>query len=171
MNLNDIINIIEPYYELLFHLIVAVLSFLVWRAVRSIWSQEMDISQIYHFRRGASEYWDPARSHSKSFAKYLELALTPTKNSQYALVEKLSELLNENTEITSTVSKKDLSPNLTLLLEDPEKWLNVTWRKGSSGRLKRKRKSSEILYEEIFKILAEVDSLYDVQIFPTLEKN
>lgn len=169
MNLIDVIDLIEPYYELVFHLVVVILSFLVWRAIRSIWSQDIDISQIYQFRRGDSEYRDPARSHSKSFAKYMQLALIPTANSQLALVEKLSELLNENNEINVIISKRDLSSNLLLLLEDPEEWLNKTRKKSYSGRLLRRKKSSEILYEEIMKILTEVDSLYDVKIFPNLE--
>ncbi len=169
MNLIDVINLIEPYYELIFHIIVLILSFLVWRAIRSIWSQDIDISQIYQFRRGDSEYRDPARSYSKSFTSYLQLALIPTANSQLALVEKLSELLNENNQIRFFVSKRDLSSNLSLLLEDPEEWLKNTRKKSSSGRFKRRKESSEILYEEILKILTEVDSLYDVKIFPKLE--
>lgn len=169
MNLIDVIDLIEPYYDLAFHVIVVILSFLVWRAVRSIWSQDIDISQIYQFRRGDSEYRDPARSHSKSFAKYLQLALIPTANSQLALVEKLSELLNENNEIELIVSKRVLSPSLSLLLEDPEGWLKIIRKKSSSGGLKRRKKSSKILSEEILKILTEVDSLYNVQICPKLE--
>ena len=169
MNLIDVIDLIGPYYELAFHIIVVILLFLVWRAIRSIWSQDVDMSQIYQFRRGDSEYRDPARSHSKSFSKYLELALMPTKISQLELVEKLRELINENNEIALLVSKRDLSPNLSLLLEDPEAWLMITRKKRSFGRLKRRKKSSEILFEEILKILTEVDSLYDVHIFPNLE--
>ena len=166
MNLIDIINLIEPYYDLTYHLIVVILSYLVWRPVRSIWSQDIDESQTYQFRRGISEYRDPARSHSESFAKYLKLVLIPTEYSQLALVEKLIELLNEN---SLFASKRDLSPNLSLLMEDPEEWLKNTQKKSSSGRLKRRKESSKILYEEISKILTEVDTLYDVHIFPKLE--
>ena len=169
MKLIDAIDLIEPYYELTFPIIIMILSFLVWRAVRSIWSQNIDNSQIYQFRRGDSEYQDPARSYSKSFSKYMQLALIPTENNQLALVEKLSELLGENYGIKLIVSKTVLSPSLLLILEDPEGWLKNIRKKSSSGGRKRRKQSSKILSEEILKILTEVDSLYNVQLFPKLE--
>jgi hypothetical protein len=169
MNLIDVIDLIEPYYELTFPIIVVILSFLVWRAVRSIWSQDTDIRQNYQFRRGDSEYQDPARSYSKLFTNYFQLALIPTVNGQLALVTKLSELLNENNEIKLITSKNVLSPSLSLILEDPEGWLKNIWEKSSSEGLKRGKQSSKIISEEILKILTEVNSLYSIPLFPKLE--
>ena len=169
MNLIDVIDIIEPYYDLIFHVMVVILAFFVWRAIKSVWSKDVDISQKYQFKRGEAEYRDPARPHSKSFTTYMQLALVTTYNSQLELVEKLSDRLNETNELHILVSKKDLSPNLSLLMEDPEEWLKKTQKKVSSTKMKRRKLSSDILYEEIFKILKEVNSLYDVQILPKLE--
>jgi hypothetical protein len=169
MNLIDAIDIIEPYYELLFPIIVMILSFLVWRAVRSFWSQNTDNSQMYQFRRGDSEYQDPVRSYSKSFSNYMQLALIPTANNQLALVVKLSELLNENFQVKLIVSETVLSPSLSLILEDPERWLKKIREKNPSEGRNRRKQTSKILSEEILKILTEVDSLYNIQLFPKLE--
>ena len=99
----------------------------------------------------------------------MQLALIPTENNQLALVEKLSDLLSENYETKLIVSKTVLSPSLLLILEDPEGWLKNIRKKSSSGGRKRRKQSSKILSEEILKILTEVDSLYNIQLFPKLE--
>ncbi|MHA1443405.1 MAG: hypothetical protein ACTSR4_01460 [Candidatus Hodarchaeales archaeon] len=92
-----------------------------------------------------------------------------TPNRQRLLVKQLSERIKETKEMNLQVSNKEISSNLSLLMEDPEEWLKNTQKKMSSTRITRRKPFSDIMYEEILQILTEVDSLYDVQILPNLE--
>ena len=165
----NLIDVIKPVFEIMFPLIVMILAFFVWRAIKSFWPQEMDINQKYTFKKGETEYRDPVRPHSESFYAYMQLAFMTTPNRQKQLVKQLSERLKETNRLHTNVSQKRFSSNLSLLVEDPEEWLQNTQKKISSPRITRRKLYSDILYEEILQILIEVESLYDVQILPNLE--
>jgi len=165
----NLIDVIKPIFELMFPFMVMILAFFVWRAIKSFWSLEIDVSQKYQFRKGETEYRDPIRPHSESFYTYMQLASMTTPNRQQQLVKQLSERIKETKEMNMQVSNKEISSNLSLLMEDPEEWLKNTQKKMSSPRITRRKPFSDIMYEEILQILTEVDSLYDVQILPNLE--
>ena len=165
----NLIDLIKPIFELMFPFMVMILAFFVWRAIKSFWSLEIDMSQKHQFRKGETEYQDPVRPHSKSFYTYMQLAFMTTPNRQRQLVKQLSERLKETKELHSQISNKKVSSNLSLLMEDPEEWLKNTQKKMSTPRISRRKPFSDIIYEEILQILTEVDSLYDVQILPNLE--
>ena len=165
----NLIDLIKPIFELIFPFMIMILAFFVWRAIKSFWSLEIDVSQKYQFRKGETEYRDPVRPHSKSFYTYMQLAFMTTPNRQRQLVKQLSERIQETKEIHAQVSNKKISSNLSLLMEDPEEWLKNAQKKMSSQRITRQKTLSDIIYEEILQILTEVDSLYDVQILPNLE--
>jgi len=165
----NLIDLIKPVFEIMFPFMVMILAFFVWRAIKSFWSQEIDVSKNFHFKKGDTEYKDPARPHSKSFYTYMQLAFMTTPNRQQELVKLLSIRLKETKELHTHTSKKKLSSNVTLLMEDPEEWLKNAQKKMSSPRFNRRKFSSDILYEEILQILTEVNSIYDVRILPNLE--
>ncbi|MHA1236529.1 MAG: hypothetical protein ACTSQ9_02580 [Candidatus Hodarchaeales archaeon] len=165
----NLIDVIKPMFELMFPFMVMILAFFVWRAIKSFWSLEIDVSQKYQFRKGETEYRDPIRPHSESFYTYMQLAFMTTPNRQQQLVKQLSERIKETKEMNMQVSNKEISSNLSLLMEDPEEWLKNTQKKMSPPRITRRKPFSDIMYEEILQILTEVDSLYDVQILPNLE--
>ncbi|MCK4848235.1 MAG: hypothetical protein KAT16_04350 [Candidatus Heimdallarchaeota archaeon] len=165
----SLIDVMGPAFELIFPFIVIILVFLVWRAIRSFWSQEIYVRRKHQFIKGKTEYWDPARPYSESFYAYLQLAFMTTQNRQQQLVKQLSDRLKETKELHPQVPNKTLSSNLSLLMEDSEEWLKNVQKKISSIRSKRRKLSSDILYEEILQILIEVNSLYDIQILPNLE--
>ena len=165
----NLIDLIKPIFELIFPFMIMILAFFVWRAIKSFWSLEIDVSQKYQFRKGETEYRDPVRPHSESFYTYMQLAFMTTPNRQRQLVKQLSERIQETKEIHAQVSNKKISSNLSLLMEDPEEWLKNAQKKMSSQRITRQKTLSDIIYEEILQILTEVDSLYDVQILPNLE--
>ena len=165
----NLIDLIKPIFELIFPFMIMILAFFVWRAIKSFWSLEIDVSQKYQFRKGETEYRDPVRPHSESFYTYMQLAFMTTPNRQRQLVKQLSERIQETKEIHAQVSNKKISSNLSLLMEDPEEWLKNAQKKMSSQRITRQKTLSDIIYEEILQILTELDSLYEVQILPNLE--
>jgi len=48
----NLIDVIKPMFELMFPFMVMILAFFVWRAIKSFWSLEIDVSQKYQFRKG-----------------------------------------------------------------------------------------------------------------------
>jgi hypothetical protein len=163
------IDLIAPIFTLMFPFMVMILAFFVWRAIKSLWLQEIDLSDIYQFRKGDTEYRDPIRPYSKSFHTYMQLAFMTTPYGQRQLVKQLSDRIKETNELYPSVSQKTHSASLSLLMEDPEEWWKNTQKRILSLRINRRKLFSDILYEEILQILTEVNSLYEVQILPNLE--
>ena len=166
----NLIDIVGPIFEFMFPFMVLILAFLVWKAINSILTNELDVSNKYQFKKGDTEFKDPFRTHSKSFYTYMQLAFMTTPNRQKQLVNQLSDRINETKNAKIHVSQNNFSPSLSLLLEDPETWLTNILKSTHTIRIKRKKITSDILYDEIIKILTEVNSLYDIEILPNLEE-
>ena len=165
----NLIDLVQPIFELMFPFFVMILAFFSWRAIRSFWSQEYDISQKYRLKKGATIFKDPIRPHSKSFYTYLQLAFMTTPNRQQRLVKILSDRLKESIEMHPNYTSQVMSKDLELLINDPDQWLRNQYTKISYSRFSRNKITSDILHDQIIKLLTEVKNVYDLQVLPDLE--
>ncbi|MHA2174654.1 MAG: hypothetical protein ACXABI_07485 [Candidatus Hodarchaeales archaeon] len=165
----NLIDILQPIFELFFPFFVMLLVFLSWRSIRSFWSQEFDLSQPIKLKKGTTVFKDPIRPHSKSFYTYLQLAFMTTPNRQKRLVQMLSERLKDSLEYHPQYSNKKMSKDLELLINDPNQWLQTQYSKISISRFSRNKIGSDILHKRIIELLVEVKDIYDLQILPNLE--
>ena len=138
-----------------------ILAFLVWKAVSSLLRYDLESDKTIKFKKADTEFNDPIRPHSKSFYTYMQLAFMTTPNRQKQLVNQLSERLKETRELKYHIPQENISSNLSLLIEDPETWLKNIQQKTVVLRLNRKKITSDILYDEIFKILFSCVIIFD----------
>ncbi len=166
MNLFDII---QPVFAIFFPFFVMALAFLSWRAIRSFWSREYDLSQKYKLTKGPLTFNDPIRPHSRSFYTYLQLAFMTTPNRQKRLVNVLSDRLKEALEDHPHFSTRNTSKELEMLINDPEHWLQIQNEKISYSRFSRKKENTDILHNQIIKLLEEVKEIYGLNVLQSSE--
>jgi hypothetical protein len=142
------------------------LAFFTWRAIRSFWSQQYDLSQKYKLKKGATEFHDPIRPHSKNFYAYLQLALMITPNRQERLTKIISKRLKEFLELYPYYSPQKMSEELELLINEPNKWLKNQYEKHAISRFSRKKVTADFLHDQIIKLLTEIEDIYDLQNLP-----
>ncbi len=164
----NLIDLIQPIFELTFTFILGSLVFLGFRAIYKHWS-DINEQQVvsYTFKKGKTEYIEPPRPHSKTFGDFLQLALMSTPNRQKKLTQVFSLLIQENIEIGEHTGK--YSENLILLVNDPNKWLLDQHNQISRTNLSRERYTSDILYEQFIQILIEVQELLGVTLLSEME--
>ncbi len=164
----NLIDIIQPIFELTFTFILGSFVFLGFRAIYSHWSdineQEVD---SHSFKKGKTEYIEPPRPHSKTFGDFLQLALMSTPNRQKKLTQVFSLLIKEY--IESEDHTGNYSENLTLLLNDPNKWILDQHDQINRTNLSRNRYTSDILYEQFIQILIEVQALLGITLLSEME--
>ena len=165
----NLIDIIKPVFELLFPFYVMMLAFFTWRAIRSFWSQQYDVSKKFMLKKGAIRFKEPIRPHSKSFYAYLQLAFMTTPNRQQRLVKIISARLKESLELYPYYSPEKMSKELELLIEDPQLWLQKQYKKQPFSRFSRRKMTADILHDQIIKLLTEIKDIYDLPNLPNLE--
>lgn len=164
----NLIDLIQPIFELTFTFILGSLIFLGFRAIQSHWSDIPDVEIVTHsFEKGKTEYTEPPRPHSKTFGDFLQLALMSTPNRQKKLTQVFSLLIQEYIEIGEHNGK--YSENLTLLINNPNQWLQDQHDHIKRTNLSRKRYTSDILYERFIEILIEVQDLLGIPLLSEIE--
>jgi hypothetical protein len=86
---------------------------------------------------------------------------------QEDLVKTLRNRLEETIELHPQLSGKKVSENLSLLFDSPYKWLRMRHREISAQN--QNYKDSEILQEEVLKLISEVKEVYGIEILPKME--
>ena len=143
-------------------LVIIALIFLGYRAVSSHRIREGEITNDYSFKKGKIEYNDPPRPHSPTFNDFLQLAMMSTPGLQTQLTHTVSRLIKEQIDIELVSSKIQYSTSLNGLIEDPDAWLKEIYDKIAKTDISHSKQASEILYEKLIKILAEIQEILNL---------
>ncbi|MFX0050374.1 MAG: hypothetical protein ACFFAJ_13250 [Candidatus Hodarchaeota archaeon] len=164
----NIVDVIRPIFELLLQFILISLLLFGWRTINSYWSKQEPKKLQTKFMKANVKYKDPPRPLSKKYYGFLQLAQMTTRHRQEQLTRAFSNSIKEYIELKPQLGKVEFSTNFNLLIDNPNLWLQHQYDIITSfSKFKKKKSTSDFLYEEYIKILVEMEELMDIQLlFP-----
>jgi hypothetical protein len=160
----NLIDYIQPVFELLYPFILFSLLLFGWRAINSYWLNQETTRELNQFKKGKIKYLESPRPLSSNFKKFLQLALMSTPTRQKQLTELFSDSIKEYLEVRPQPRSTQFSEGLNLLINDPISWLQHQYDNiASLSKHQKKKSTSDFLYEEYIVILLELEILLDIQ--------
>ncbi|MFX0182618.1 MAG: hypothetical protein ACFE95_05995 [Candidatus Hodarchaeota archaeon] len=166
----NLIDYIQPFFEILYPFILFSLLLFGWRAINSYWLKQETTRESNKFKKGSIKYIESPRPLSSNFKKYLQLALMSTPTRQKQLTELFSDSIKEYLELYPQPRKRQFSEGLNLLINDPSSWLQYQHDNiASLSKHQKKKSTSDFLYEEYISILLELEILLDIEMLNKMD--